>query len=67
HPSQLRPEHLRVRHGSGEVRSADMIYRYLSPGALLSNEAPEDYARWWAMADAGSFLPREQRVDIRRA
>ncbi|MFN3932975.1 MAG: FMN-binding glutamate synthase family protein [Brevundimonas sp.] len=64
HPSQLRPEHLRVRHGSGEVRSADMIYRYLAPGALLSDGAPDDYARWWAMADADSFLPRERQMPV---
>ena len=66
HPSQLRPEHLRVRHGSGEVRSADMIYRYLTPGALLSGDAPEDYARWWAMAHPDSFLPQPPPVAVER-
>lgn len=59
HPSELQPAHLRVRHGTNEVRSADKIYRYLGDGDLLSGEAPDDYARWWAMADADSFQPRQ--------
>lgn len=59
HPSDLRPEHLRVRQGTNEVRSADLIYRYLDAGAFLSDGAPNDYARWWAMADPDSFLPRQ--------
>jgi len=59
HPSELQPAHLRVRHGTNDVRSADKIYRYLGDGDLLSGEAPDDYARWWAMADADSFQPRQ--------
>jgi len=54
-PWQLEPHHLRVRLSANEVRSADSIYRYLAPGALI--DAPEEthLARWWAMADPTSF------------
>jgi len=57
-PWQLRPHHLRVRLSENHVRSADSIYGYLAPGALL--DAPEEtrFARWWAMADAHSFAPK---------
>ncbi|RST86936.1 FMN-binding glutamate synthase family protein [Aquibium carbonis] len=57
-PSELRPHHLRIRVGETEVHSADRVYEFLEPGALI--DAPEDtpYDRWWAMADASSFLPR---------
>lgn len=58
HPSELRPEHLRIRQGTHSVRSADKIYCYIEPGALMSGHAPEDYARWWDMADPDSFLAR---------
>jgi len=56
-PWQLKPHHLRVRLSANEVRSADSIYRYLAPGALV--DAPEEthLARWWAMADPDSFAP----------
>ena len=57
-PSELAPHHLRVRMSENRVLSADHVYEFLDPGALL--DAPEDtiYRRWWAMADAGSFAPR---------
>lgn len=56
-PWELRPHHLRVRVDGNEVHSADHIYDFLEPGALL--DAPDEtiYRRWWAMADAESFAP----------
>ena len=57
-PWELRPHHLRVRMDRNQVMSADMVYDFLEPGALL--DAPEDtiYSRWWSMADAGTFAAR---------
>lgn len=57
-PSQLAPHHLRVRMDENRVRSADAVYDFLKPGALL--DAPDDtvYGRWWAMADPDSFAPK---------
>jgi len=57
-PWQLRPHHLRVRLSENEVRSADSIYGYVAPGALLERPEETRLARWWAMADADSFAPR---------
>lgn len=56
-PWELRPHHLRVRLDHSHFQSADTIYDFLAPGALL--EAPDDtmYRRWWAMARADSFAP----------
>lgn len=58
-PAQLEPHHLRVRMNENQVRSADTIYEFLAPNALL--DAPDEtiYGRWWAMADADSFVPRD--------
>ena len=54
-PWQLRPHHLRVRLDRNQVQSADLVYDFLAPGALL--DAPDEtiYRRWWAMADPESF------------
>ncbi|MFN3727857.1 MAG: FMN-binding glutamate synthase family protein [Allosphingosinicella sp.] len=57
-PSELRPEHLRVRASENEVKSADAIYDYIEPGALLGGPRPAHYDRWWRMADPDSFLPQ---------
>jgi len=56
-PAQLEPHHLRVRISETQVLSADHIYTFLAPGALLEAPADTPYARWWAMADPGSFDP----------
>jgi glutamate synthase domain-containing protein 2 len=57
-PSELTPHHLRVRMDENRVLSADNVYDFLAPGALL--DAPDEtiYRRWWSMADADSFAPR---------
>ena len=57
-PAELKPEHLRVRMNENQVRSADRIYPFLKPGALLDDPDGTLYARWWAMADAETFAPR---------
>jgi glutamate synthase domain-containing protein 2 len=57
-PSELRPEHLRVRASENEVKAADVIYDYLEPGALLEGPRPAQFDRWWRMANADSFLPQ---------
>lgn len=56
-PWELRPHHLRVRMDRNEVYSADRVYEFVAPGALL--DAPEEtiYARWWKMAHPESFAP----------
>jgi len=56
-PWQLRPHHLRVRLDRNQVQSADTVYEFLAPGALLDAGEETLYRRWWAMADAESFAP----------
>jgi glutamate synthase domain-containing protein 2 len=57
-PSQLCPEHLRVRVSENEVKSADAVYDYLERGELLEGPRSPQFERWWAMASPDSFLPR---------
>lgn len=58
-PAELKPHHLRVRMDENKVRSADLVYEFLPPGILLDQPDETIYRRWWAMADADSFAPRE--------
>jgi glutamate synthase domain-containing protein 2 len=56
-PWELRPHHLHVRVDENEVHSADHLYDFLSPGALLADPDATPYRRWWEMAKAESFAP----------
>jgi len=57
-PSELEPYHLRVRLDGNTVSSADVIYDFLTPEILLNEPFSTVYARWWAMADADGFSPK---------
>jgi glutamate synthase domain-containing protein 2 len=57
HPSELRPLHIQRRISQSEVKSFAELYPRLTPGELLGPSGNPEYARLWAMADAGSFAP----------
>lgn len=57
HPSELRPSHLHLLRPDGSVWTAKDERPGLAPGALLGEEAPEDYAVHWNRAQAASFAP----------
>lgn len=58
HPSELEPRHLRIRTDENSVSSADALYEFLEPCALLFAPESTSLSRWWSMADANSFAPR---------
>ncbi|MDR3374671.1 MAG: FMN-binding glutamate synthase family protein [Ancalomicrobiaceae bacterium] len=55
HPNQLRTRHLSRRISQHEIVSYDVLYPTLEPGELLRGTERPDFAKAWAMAEAGSF------------
>ena len=61
HPQELHPAHILRRVSPTEVRSFAELYPALAPGELLRGGGGERYARLWAEADPGSFVPAPAR------
>ncbi len=55
HPRELRPYHIQRRVDAREVLTFAQFYKFLQPGELLADGADPDYARLWALSDAGTF------------
>jgi len=57
HPGELGPEHILRRVSPTEVRSIGQLYRFLSPGDLLSGKMPVHavFQQFWAGARTDSF------------
>ncbi len=58
HPSELNARHIMHRVTEDIVRTADVAYDLLKPGALLGDAGATHLAEEWTMAQAGSFAPR---------
>ena len=54
-PTDIHPEHVMRRVGQNKVQSFAEIYNYLTPGALLGETIPADYATYWQRASADQF------------
>jgi glutamate synthase domain-containing protein 2 len=52
---ELRPWHINRRVTATDVKHYGEIYSYIEKGALLSDSAPQEYARPWAAARAETF------------
>lgn len=55
----FRPFHLRQRVSVAKMRNIDRVYEFVEPGALIEDPDATKYARWWHMARADSFQPRQ--------
>ncbi len=68
HPSQLRPHHLVRRVSHNKVELASALLAYLRPGQLLDASAhdslPAEYAYYWPLARADSFVRSADRMGI---
>ena len=58
HPSQLEPHHIYQRHGSTEIQSYSESYHFLESGELLEGTKNEEFGKFWEIARADSFDPR---------
>jgi glutamate synthase domain-containing protein 2 len=58
HPSQLEPHHIYQRHGSTEIQSYSESYHFLESGELLEGTKNEEFRKFWEIARADSFDPR---------
>lgn len=57
-PDEFTPDSLRMRIDAVEMRSIDEIYPFVEPGELIDGARDPRLARWWQMADPGSFARR---------
>jgi glutamate synthase domain-containing protein 2 len=57
HPAQLQPQHLCLRVGADEIRTAAEVYDFLDQGELFAGSEHPTYRRYWEMAQAESFAP----------
>jgi glutamate synthase domain-containing protein 2 len=66
HPCELGPEHILRRVSPIEVRSLAALYRFLTPGELLS-KVPEHavFKQFWADARSDSFAPPAKVAALR--
>ena len=66
HPCELGPEHILRRVSPVEVRSLAALYRFLTPGELLTR-VPEHavFKQFWADARSDSFAAPEKVSAIR--
>ncbi|WP_439332059.1 FMN-binding glutamate synthase family protein [Paracoccus salsus] len=56
HPDEFTPDHLMIRTGPREVRSAASLYDWASPGALLEGEVTHPaFAKYWNRAQIDSW------------
>ena len=55
--TDFRPFHLRQRSDVAHMKNIDRLYEFVEPGQLLMDAGATSYARWWAMAQTGSFRP----------
>ena len=56
HPSEIGPDHLSTRKGSGEISLLSEHLTFLKPGELLEERMADDvYSRAWHLADHRSF------------
>lgn len=52
------PQHVCQRVSETEIRTLDCAYPFLEPGALEDGSAPEEYRRFWQVAQSDSFAPQ---------
>ncbi|RKF13489.1 FMN-binding glutamate synthase family protein [Roseovarius spongiae] len=65
HPNEIGPHHLMHRAGPENASTLDRLHPFLPRGVLL--EAPQEtiYADWWAAAQADSFDPATDLMEMR--
>ena len=56
-PWQIAPKDISERLNGARSDPLDRIYPFLQPGELRENAQGTPYAKYWAMAQAGSFAP----------
>ena len=54
-PSELKPQFLMRRVDDQCVKSFDGVYTYLKPGQLLGQDIPDEYKKYWELANVGKF------------
>jgi glutamate synthase domain-containing protein 2 len=59
HPSLLKPYHLFERLGPTKTQDHSLIHPELKPGELIEGTSNEIMRRYWDLAQAESFKPRE--------
>ncbi len=66
HPNELGPEHVVRRVSSTEVRSLAALYKFVTPGELLSG-TPEHvvFKVFWDVARADTFAPPRTILELR--
>ncbi|MEL6860750.1 MAG: FMN-binding glutamate synthase family protein [Pseudomonadota bacterium] len=57
HPSELMPRHIMQSLAQNDATTADHLYNFLAPGALVSDAASTHLAEDWALAQSSSFAP----------
>jgi glutamate synthase domain-containing protein 2 len=57
HPDQIRPGHFLKRVAPGRVASYDQIYRFLTPGEILTGADDPRFQHAWPGARTDSFTP----------
>lgn len=57
HPRELRPHHIHVRSGDGQILHGEPRFAAMAEGALLNGAIPDAYRDDWGCARAASFAP----------
>ena len=57
HPSELKPRHIMQSLAQNDAATAEHLYQFLTPGALMDNAASTHLAEDWTLAQADSFAP----------
>ena len=67
HPSQLGPEHILRRVSPTEVRSLNVLYRFLEPGELLGGRISDHavFRDYWTLARPDTFAPPDRLSTLR--
>ncbi len=59
HPSEFRPEYIKMRTSSTEVKPLEEVYRFLKPGELIDGTDHPLFGKYWDLATAESFHTQE--------